>query len=84
MVLAGRRQAPLEALADEARQRGADALAVACDVTDAASVAALFDAIRQRFGRLDLLFNNAGPGAPAGRRSTSSASKTGAPWSTSI
>jgi NAD(P)-dependent dehydrogenase (short-subunit alcohol dehydrogenase family) len=35
------------------------------DVTDAASVAALFDAIRQRYNRHDLLFNNAGRGAPA-------------------
>jgi NAD(P)-dependent dehydrogenase (short-subunit alcohol dehydrogenase family) len=65
VVLTGRRQAPLDALADEARQGGKDALAVACDVGDAASVAALFDAIRQRYGRLDVLFNNAGRGAPA-------------------
>jgi NAD(P)-dependent dehydrogenase (short-subunit alcohol dehydrogenase family) len=64
VVLTGRRQAPLDAVADEARQRGADALAIACDVSDAASVAALFDAIRQRYGRLDVLFNNAGRGAP--------------------
>jgi NAD(P)-dependent dehydrogenase (short-subunit alcohol dehydrogenase family) len=64
VVLTGRRQAPLDELADEARQRGADALAVACDVSDAASVAALFDAIRQRYGRLDVLFNNAGRGGP--------------------
>ena len=64
VVLTGRRQAPLDELADEARQRGADALAVACDVSDAASVTALFDAIRQRYGRLDVLFNNAGRGGP--------------------
>ena len=64
VVLAGRRQAPLDALADEARQRGEDALAVPCDVSDPASVAALFDAIRERYGRLDLLFNNAGRGGP--------------------
>jgi NAD(P)-dependent dehydrogenase (short-subunit alcohol dehydrogenase family) len=55
----------LEALADEAQQLGHEALAVPTDVTDAASVAALFDAIRQRYNRLDLLFNNAGRGAPA-------------------
>ncbi len=60
VVLTGRRQAPLDALADEAQQHGADAFALACDVTDAASVAALFDAIRLRYGRLDVLFNNAG------------------------
>ncbi|MGA3246857.1 MAG: SDR family oxidoreductase, partial [Paraburkholderia sp.] len=64
VVLTGRRQAPLDELADEARQRGADALAVACDVGDAAGVAALFNTIRQRYGRLDVLFNNAGRGAP--------------------
>jgi NAD(P)-dependent dehydrogenase (short-subunit alcohol dehydrogenase family) len=64
VVLAGRRQAPLDALSDEARQRGEDALAVPCDVSDAASVAALFDTIRERYGRLDVLFNNAGRGGP--------------------
>jgi NAD(P)-dependent dehydrogenase (short-subunit alcohol dehydrogenase family) len=64
VVLVGRRQQLLDALADEARQRGFDALPVACDVGDAASVAALFDAVRQHYGRLDVLFNNAGRGAP--------------------
>ncbi|CAG4887220.1 SDR family oxidoreductase [Paraburkholderia saeva] len=64
VVLAGRRQAPLDALAEAAAQRGEDALAVSCDVTDEASVAALFDAIRARYGRLDVLFNNAGRNAP--------------------
>jgi NAD(P)-dependent dehydrogenase (short-subunit alcohol dehydrogenase family) len=63
-VLAARNQAALEALADAARQRGENALAVAADITDAASVAALFDAVRQHYGRLDLLFNNAGRNAP--------------------
>ncbi len=64
VVLAGRRQAPLDAVAEAAAQRGEDALAVSCDVTDEASVAALFDAIRTRYGRLDVLFNNAGRNAP--------------------
>jgi NAD(P)-dependent dehydrogenase (short-subunit alcohol dehydrogenase family) len=64
VVLAGRSKAPLEALADEAQQLGHEALAIPTDVTDAASVAALFDTIRQRYGRLDVLFNNAGRGAP--------------------
>ena len=62
VVLAGRRPAPIETLATEL---GGDAVAVSCDVTDAASVAALFAAVRERFGRLDLLVNNAGIGAPA-------------------
>jgi NAD(P)-dependent dehydrogenase (short-subunit alcohol dehydrogenase family) len=64
VVLAGRRKAPLDALVDEAQQLGHEAFAVPTDVADAASVAALFDAIRQRYGRLDLLFNDAGRGAP--------------------
>jgi NAD(P)-dependent dehydrogenase (short-subunit alcohol dehydrogenase family) len=65
VVLAGRRAEPLEALADEARARGEEALAVPCDVTDAAAIEALFETIRTRYGRLDLLFNNAGRNAPA-------------------
>ncbi|WP_282287878.1 SDR family oxidoreductase [Pseudomonas sp. PS02302] len=64
VVLAARRAEPLEALAEEARQQGGEALAVPCDVTDAASVEALFARIRDTYGRLDLLFNNAGVGAP--------------------
>ncbi len=62
VVLAGRRRAPLEEAAAEA---GAGALALTCDVRDPASVAALFAEVDSRFGRLDLLFNNAGVGAPA-------------------
>ena len=65
VVLAGRRAEPLQALADEAAARGQTALAVPTDVTDPASVEALFAAIEQRFGRLDVLFNNAGVNAPA-------------------
>ncbi|ADG17452.1 short-chain dehydrogenase/reductase SDR [Paraburkholderia atlantica] len=60
VVLAGRRQAALDAVAQEARAQHGDALAVSCDVTEPDSVAALFDTIRARFGRLDVLFNNAG------------------------
>ena len=41
------------------------ALAVPTDVTQASQVAALFDAVVKRFGRVDLVFNNAGMGAPA-------------------
>ena len=64
VALAGRRA---DALDDTARQAGDAApctLAHATDVADPASVAALFAATRERFGRLDLLFNNAGTGAP--------------------
>ena len=62
VVLAGRRQELLEAAAADA---GSDAVALACDVRDPTSVAALFAEIDSRFGRLDLLFNNAGVSAPA-------------------
>ena len=65
VVLAGRRAEPLQALAAEAESRGQSALAVPTDVTDPVSVQALFDKIERTFGRLDLLFNNAGVNAPA-------------------
>ena len=65
VALAGRRADALEATISAAGERGANLLAVATDVTDPASVAHLFDTVTQRFGRLDLLFNNAGIGAPA-------------------
>ena len=62
VVLAGRRPEPLEAAAAAA---GPDAVALSCDVRRPESVAALFTEIAARFGRLDLLFNNAGVSAPA-------------------
>jgi NAD(P)-dependent dehydrogenase (short-subunit alcohol dehydrogenase family) len=61
VALAGRRREPLEATAAEA---GGAIIAVPTDVSDPRSVAALFAATKERFGRLDLLFNNAGTGAP--------------------
>ena len=60
VVLAGRRRAPLEEAVVEAGPDGAHALVVPTDVADAAAVRALFAATRERFGRLDVLFNNAG------------------------
>ena len=66
VVLAGRRAEPLQALAAEAAARGQTAMAVPTDVSDPQSVQALFDAIERAFGRLDLLFNNAGVNAPGG------------------
>jgi NAD(P)-dependent dehydrogenase (short-subunit alcohol dehydrogenase family) len=64
VVLAGRRREPLEATATEAGDAGARALVVPTDVSDPASVRALFATTKERFGRLDVLFNNAGIGAP--------------------
>ncbi len=60
VVLAGRRREPLEAVAAEIRDGGAAAIAVPADVTDVASVRELFAKVKEAFGRLDLLFNNAG------------------------
>ena len=65
VVLAGRRAEPLQALVDQAGSNGHTALAVPTDVTDPASVQALFDTIEKAFDRLDVLFNNAGVNAPA-------------------
>jgi len=65
VVLAGRRQSALDEAVRDAGENGSRSLAIATDLTDPDSVRALFDAIAARFGRLDLLFNNAGTGAPA-------------------
>jgi NAD(P)-dependent dehydrogenase (short-subunit alcohol dehydrogenase family) len=65
VVLAGRRREPLEATAAEGAKSGGKTLVVETDVADPASVKALFAKIKESFGRLDLLFNNAGTGAPA-------------------
>jgi NAD(P)-dependent dehydrogenase (short-subunit alcohol dehydrogenase family) len=61
VVLAGRRPEPLGAAAAEV---GDDAVAIPCDVRDPDAVRTLFVEIEARLGRLDLLFNNAGTGAP--------------------
>ncbi|HZZ67965.1 MAG TPA: SDR family oxidoreductase [Phenylobacterium sp.] len=64
VVLAGRRAEFLEETAGLARDAAERALVHSANVADPESVAALFEASRARFGRLDLLFNNAGTGAP--------------------
>ena len=62
VTLAGRRREALEQTA--AAAAGAPTLVAPCNVADPAAVEELFDATVRRFGRVDLLFNNAGTGAP--------------------
>ena len=64
VVLAGRRPEPLEKTKADAGADGDRALAVPADVSDPASVRALFAKTKETFGRLDFLFNNAGTNAP--------------------
>src|SRR5262245_61395385 len=63
VALAGRRVEPLEATA-AAAPSGSRTLVVSTDVGNPVSVRALFTRTQESFGRLDLLFNNAGGGAP--------------------
>ena len=64
VAIAGRRKEPLEKVIADAGVAAGQALAVPTDVADPKSVAALFAKTKQTFGRLDVLFNNAGVGAP--------------------
>jgi len=64
VALAGRRMEPLQAVVAESGA-GADAFALSTNVADPVAVRALFDATVAAWGRVDLLFNNAGVGAPA-------------------
>jgi NAD(P)-dependent dehydrogenase (short-subunit alcohol dehydrogenase family) len=65
VALAGRRAAELERTAALADPAGGRMLVIPADVGDPGAVKALFARIEEQFGRLDLLFNNAGAGAPA-------------------
>jgi NAD(P)-dependent dehydrogenase (short-subunit alcohol dehydrogenase family) len=64
VVLAGRRQEALDETAKMAGNNTPNALAVPTDVTKRESIQALFARTKEKFGRLDLVFNNAGGGAP--------------------
>jgi NAD(P)-dependent dehydrogenase (short-subunit alcohol dehydrogenase family) len=65
VTLAARRKEPLEETAAEVEAAGAQALVAPADVSNRDSVLALFEQVKSMFGRLDVLFNNAGIGAPA-------------------
>ena len=64
VVLAGRRQELLDQVVAEAGSAASRALAVPTDISDPASVRVLFARTTEAFGRLDLLFNNAGANVP--------------------
>jgi NAD(P)-dependent dehydrogenase (short-subunit alcohol dehydrogenase family) len=64
VVLVGRRREALEQTLAEAGDAGSQARAVPADVSDPTSVRTVFETTKTTFGRLDLLFNNAGTGAP--------------------
>ncbi len=64
VVFAGRRKDMLEAAAGEGKATGAKSLVVPTDVSNPEAIKALFAKTKDTFGRLDLLFNNAGGGAP--------------------
>jgi len=64
VIFTGRRKELLDQVAADARKHGGRALGVVCDVGNPDSVKALFEATMSEFGRLDMLFNNAGVGAP--------------------
>jgi NAD(P)-dependent dehydrogenase (short-subunit alcohol dehydrogenase family) len=65
VVLTGRRKELLAETAEMGAGTASQALVAPCDIGDPAAVQGLFDEISRAFGRLDLLFNNAGAGAPA-------------------
>jgi len=65
VAFAGRRAEPLSDAIREAGANQGDAIAVPTDVGDPAAVAALFAKVKETYGRLDVLFNNAGSGTPA-------------------
>ena len=65
VALAGRRKDPLEKTVSDAGAAGKQALVVPTDIGKPEAVRALFAKTKQEFGRLDVLFNNAGMGAPA-------------------
>ena len=83
LVLAGRRKEMLDKVPAEINATGAQALAVPTDVSKRELILALFATVKSSFGRLDVLFNNAGIGAPP-CRSRICRSRPGRTWSPPI
>jgi NAD(P)-dependent dehydrogenase (short-subunit alcohol dehydrogenase family) len=65
VIITGRRQAALESVISKSKKSSGELIAISADVTDEKSVKNLFSKIKDKYSRLDLLFNNAGTGAPA-------------------
>ena len=64
VMIAGRRKEPLDATVKQATDAGGQMRSMVADVSDPGVVKSLFAEVKQHFGRLDVLFNNAGRGAP--------------------
>ena len=77
LIAYGARAEAAEAVADRCREHGGQAATVGGDLADPASVAAIFAALDERFGRLDLLVNNAGVLPPPGRVADMDAERSG-------
>jgi 3-oxoacyl-[acyl-carrier protein] reductase len=65
VAVSARTVSDLETVAASIREKGGEALAVACDVVEPAQVAAMIETVVKKWGRLDILVNNAGLGTPA-------------------
>jgi NAD(P)-dependent dehydrogenase (short-subunit alcohol dehydrogenase family) len=65
VIITGRRQEALESVISKSKKSSGELIAITADVTDEKSVKNLFSEIEDKYGRIDLLFNNAGTGAPA-------------------
>ncbi len=83
-IICGRDRARLEERCGQIRSSGAQCEAIACDVADANSVAALADRVQQTFGRLDILVNNAGVGGFSGPLHTMPEEKWDAIFNTNL
>jgi NAD(P)-dependent dehydrogenase (short-subunit alcohol dehydrogenase family) len=66
VVITGRRREPLEETVKQGADAGGELRSIVCDVSDYSQVESLFSEVKSTYGRLDLLFNNAGQGSPPG------------------